>query len=43
MRTWIERAIIAKRHQLEIRLAWSVEMPAFDWLDIELISKERSN
>ena len=40
--TWIERAIIAKCHQLELRLAWSIPL-VIDWLDVELIKRERCN
>lgn len=39
---WLERAIIARCHQLEVRLAWSVGL-TYDMLDIELINRERSN
>ena len=40
--SWIERAIIAKCHLLEIRLAWSFKL-TYDWLDIAIMKRERSN
>ena len=43
MKTWIERAIIAHSDRIEVRLAWSVEIQPFDWLDIKLMKQEHAN
>ncbi len=40
---WLESAIAQRNHQLSVALAYSVAMPEFDSLDIELIKRERCN
>ena len=40
--TWLELAIAQHNHRLTVAMAWSAPL-VIDWLDIELMKRERCN